>query len=56
MKLDCRCSKWVKNIDMINDSIMDSARRYEHDGLEDSFSYCPWCGRELDDHREKDLI
>lgn len=56
MKIGCKCKGWKRNINMINDSIMNEARRWGHDGLEDRFSYCPWCGRELDDHSEKDLI
>ncbi len=44
----CSCELYKKNIDLINQPIMEYATRHNTSGYTgDFFVFCPWCGKRL---------
>ena len=44
----CSCELYKKNIDLINQPIMECATRHNTSGYTgDFFVFCPWCGKRL---------
>lgn len=51
--MTCTCKDWQENIRKINDPIELNAIRSGTKGYDGVFfKYCPWCGKELNEHRD----
>ena len=50
----CKCKDWKENAPILDSALSFVAtRNFGGPGLKKIFSYCPWCGKKLDEVQDE---